>query len=50
MACLGIGRHSSRRDFLSGTDLAIAARHAPLAELRADPAAQIATFITTSGS
>ena len=33
-------RHNSRRDYLSGTDLAIAARHAPLAELRADPAAR----------
>jgi hypothetical protein len=50
MARSGIGRYNSRRDFLSGTDLAIAARHASLAELRADPAAQNTTFITTSGS
>jgi hypothetical protein len=50
MARSGIGRHNSRRDYLSGIALAIAARHAPLAELRADPVAQIATFITTSGS
>ena len=50
MARLGIGRHNSRRDYFSGTDLAIAARHAPLVELRADPVAHNAPFITTSGS
>jgi len=50
MARSGIDRHNSRRDYLSGTDLAIAVRHAPLAELRADPAALIAPFIITSRS
>jgi hypothetical protein len=50
MARSGIDRHNSRRDYLSGTDLAIAAGHAPLAELGADPVAHNASFITTSGS
>ena len=40
MARLRIDRHISRRDFPSGTAPTIAAEPAPLAELRADSAAQ----------
>jgi hypothetical protein len=46
MARSNIGRHTSRRELLSGSDLIIAAELAPLAELRADRAAQNTSSIT----
>jgi hypothetical protein len=47
MARSRIGRNTSRRDFLSGIVLIDAAGLAPLAELRADPATENASIVTT---